>query len=78
MENKMNLKEKSIQIIESLYPADSDSDEIAKIGLTLLNQAKRIQGNWRHEPESVLIDYAMFCNELHKELLEKQIEKDGK
>lgn len=52
-------RNKAIQIIEGLFPADSEYPDTAEIGKKLLTQAKT--KSWRDEPIDVLIRYANLC-----------------
>jgi len=55
-----------IYTIESLYPADSDYQETRKIGVKLLEQAKREVDGWRTLPDDILLRYAQLCEEFHE------------
>jgi len=59
-------KGKAIQIIESLFPADSQYPKTRKTGLRLLEQAKQNVENWRDLPEKILFEYARLCEEEEK------------
>ena len=54
-------REEAIQEIDALFPADSDYIETNKIGIKLLEQAKR--NNWRNLPDETLFEYARLCQE---------------
>ena len=54
-------REKAIQVIESLYPADAPYPDTAAIGQELLEQAKMEVTGWRTEPDEVLIRNAQLC-----------------
>ena len=54
-------REKAIQIIESLFPADADYDLTRQIGERLLAQAKMEVQGWKNEPTPVLVRYAELC-----------------
>ena len=54
-------RKKAIEIIEALYPADSQFHDTATIGMELLAQAKHEINDWRNLPESVLVRYAELC-----------------
>ena len=56
----------AIQIINSLYPTDSQYPETNAIGEVLLSQAKLEYGatpDWRDEPTEVLVRYAELCKQ---------------
>ncbi|MDD5061763.1 MAG: hypothetical protein PHN44_05730 [Candidatus Marinimicrobia bacterium] len=54
-------KQKAIEIIEQLFPADSQYEDTAAIGKRLLDQAKEEIDGWRNLPEPVLVRYAELC-----------------
>ena len=54
-------REKAIQIIDSLFPADADYDKTREIGERLLAQAKMEVEGWKNEPTPVLLRYAELC-----------------
>ena len=54
-------REYAIEVIESLFPADSQFIDTAEIGRKLLEQAKSEVSGWRTEPTEVLIRYAELC-----------------
>jgi hypothetical protein len=60
-------RQKAIETIELLYPADSQYPDSAQIGKGLLLQAQDEVNNWRNEPTPVLIRYAQLCIELEQE-----------
>lgn len=60
-------RKRAIEVIECLYPADSDNPHSAKTGKGLLLQAKDEVNNWRNEPTPVLIRYSQLCIELERE-----------
>lgn len=60
-------RDRAVEIIEALFPADSQWPDTAKIGRELLEQAKRDCNNWRAESTNVLIRYAQLCMDLEKE-----------
>ena len=71
-------KEKAIQVIETLFPADSSWQGTSYKGENLLNEARNeIIGNWRNESEAVLIRYAELCiqeeSDQNRRLIRKQI-----
>lgn len=52
----------NILFIESLYPADSATTNIANIGKTLLASARATHGSdWRTESDDVIAEYAALC-----------------
>ncbi|MFD0862507.1 hypothetical protein ACFQ1M_09835 [Sungkyunkwania multivorans] len=54
--------EEAIGHIESLYPADSEYEDTAEIGIRLLTKAKReTMASWRDLPTNTLIRYAQLC-----------------
>jgi hypothetical protein len=57
----MDKKIRAIQIIEGLYPPDSEYPESAEIGKRLLEQAKQEVQGWRTESEEVLTRFAQLC-----------------
>jgi hypothetical protein len=60
-------KDQAIHIIEALFPADSNFQDTAEIGLKLFNQAcDEVQKSWRDESEELLIRYAQLCIEEEK------------
>jgi hypothetical protein len=60
-------KEELINIIEALYPADSQFSDTEKIGKALLDASMHeAHFNWRYLPESVLKIYAEKCEALEK------------
>jgi hypothetical protein len=59
-------KEKAIQIIESLFPADSKYPAARETGLRLLEQAKQNVLNWRDLANEVLFEYARLCEKEEK------------
>lgn len=69
-------REKAIETIELLYPADSQYPDSAQIGKGLLMRAKDEVNNWRNEPTPVLIRYAQLCIELEQEQERKARRKD--
>lgn len=56
-------RDECINIIQPLFPADSQYLSTADIGRRLLDQARRDCNNWRHEPLDVLERYAQLCIE---------------
>jgi hypothetical protein len=56
-------KKEAINIIEALYPADSQYKDSRETGKALLQQAKEELNNWRNEPPEVLIRYAELCQQ---------------
>lgn len=54
-------REEAIQLIEGLFPADSQYEKTNEVGEKLLAQAKREINGWRTEPTEVLIRYAELC-----------------
>lgn len=59
-------RDEAIEIIEALYPTDSDEPETNKVGEDLLEEARRLVGSprtWRDETTAVLIKYAELCRE---------------
>lgn len=56
-------REKAIDQIGCLYPADSQYPETAEVGKELLEQAKREIEDWRNLPTPILIRYARLCLE---------------
>ena len=54
-------RERLIDIIESLFPADADYPDTAEIGRELLRRAK--EADWRNEPTGILAVYARLCQE---------------
>ncbi len=56
-------REKAIQIIDSLYPTDCNFPKTNKIGIDLLEQAKRNVENWRNLPDATLFEYARLCEQ---------------
>ena len=54
-------REQAIQMIEGLFPADSQYIKTSEIGERLLAQAKMEVVGWRNEPTDVLIRYAELC-----------------
>jgi len=56
----MNRKE-AIEIIEGLYPVDSDYPDTNAVGDRLLARAKREAENWRTLPDAILFRYAELC-----------------
>ena len=61
-------RENAIETIEYLYPADSDYPDTRKIGIQLLEQAKRDADNWRNLPDATLIRYAELCQQKERGL----------
>lgn len=59
-------REKAIETIEMLYPADCEYLDTAEIGQKLLEQAKQEVAGWRTEPTEVLIRYAELCRQKEK------------
>lgn len=59
----MTTREDAIDVIESLYPADSDYPDTAKVGQELLERAERDVAGWRTKPDAVLFRYAALCLE---------------
>ena len=59
----LKTREDAIQVIEGLWPVDSQFIETAQIGQQLLNEARDRVGasDWRLESEEVLLAYAMLC-----------------
>lgn len=53
-----------IQIIESLYPIDSDFSNTNAIGETLLMEAIR-RHDWRKLPAEILQEYRTLCEYQH-------------
>ena len=51
----------AINVIEDMFPVDSDYPKTAEIGEKLLKQAKLEVIGWRTEPTAVLIKYAQLC-----------------
>jgi hypothetical protein len=51
----------AIEIIQSLYPADSEYPSTAAVGAKLLKRAQDEVCSWRTEPTDVLIRYAQLC-----------------
>ena len=60
-------REEVIQEIDDLYPTDSEFPETNKIGLELLEQAKRNCSNWRDLPDNILFEYRRLCRERLRE-----------
>ena len=56
-------REKAIETIEMLYPADCEYLDTAEIGQKLLEQAKQEVVGWRTEPTEVLVRYAELCRQ---------------
>ena len=56
-------REEAIEEIDALYPVDSDYIETNKIGIKLLEQAKRNTNNWRDLSDEILFEYARLCQE---------------
>jgi len=56
-------REYAIEVIQSLYPADSDWPDTAKVGQELLERAEREVAGWKTKPTEVLIRYAELCLE---------------
>ena len=54
-------KQKAINEIEGLFPADAEYSDTAEIGQRLLEQARREINNWRNEPEAILFRYLELC-----------------
>ena len=54
-------REEAINIIEGLYPADSEYPDSREIGITLLEQAKRETNNWRNCSDEIILRYACLC-----------------
>ena len=54
-------REKAIQEIEGLFPADSNYEKTNEIGERLLAQAKKELKGWRDEPTPILVRYAELC-----------------
>ncbi len=73
-------KENAIEIIEALYPADSQYADTAKIGKELLDKARCDVAGWRTEPTEVLIRYAQLCegreNQNQRDF-ERQCKREG-
>jgi|GEM_PF-4260746 len=60
-------KQKLIDIIGGLYPADSEFSDTKKIGKALLDDSMyEANFNWRDLPEGVLKIYAEKCETLEK------------
>ena len=57
-------RDEAIEIIELLFPADSEYPDTAVLGQKLLKQARREVTGWKTEPTEVLIRYAQLCIEL--------------
>jgi len=64
----------AIQIINSLYPADSRYPGVRTIGEELLAQARREvdERTWKDEPTPVLVRYAELCKRLERAAKSKQ------
>ena len=62
---------KAIQIIESLYPPDSQYDDTAEIGCNFMVIAILNAGSWRELPEPVLQKMAELCIYAEKSLSNK-------
>ena len=56
-------RQQAINIIEGLYPVDSQYSETNTIGERLLSQAKRECENWRTLPDAILFRYADLCQQ---------------
>ena len=56
-------RERAIEIIKFLYPANSQYKKTSEIGQKLLEQAKIDTASWENEPTTVLIRYAELCIE---------------
>jgi len=54
-------REEAIDVIETLFPADSDNPLTKQTGERLLKQAKKEVQGWRTEPTNVLVRYASLC-----------------
>lgn len=60
-------KQRLINIIQGLYPADSGFSDTQKIGKALLEDSMHEANfNWRDLPEGVLKIYAEKCETLEK------------
>lgn len=59
-------RSQAINIIESLYPPDSEYPETARIGQELLEEAKRRVSAWKQEPDDVLFMFASLCEQKEK------------
>ncbi len=58
------IRQRAIDLIEALYPADSPYDPT--IGQALLEQARRECDDWRNEPTPILVRYAELCQEFER------------
>lgn len=56
-------REQAIQIIEDLFPPDSQYPDTNAIGNRLLEQAKSEVNNWRTLPDDIIFRYAQLCEE---------------
>jgi len=56
-------REEAIQIINGLYPTDSEYERTNAIGVELLEQAKRNVENWRDLPDNILFEYCQLCEQ---------------
>lgn len=65
---------KLIQIIDSLFPADSEYVGPRDIGKRLLQQAKDDVNNWRNESIEVLARYAELCEQEETRIARRQNE----
>ena len=67
----------AINIIESMYPPDSDNKKTAKIGKHLLEQAKLECFPWRNEADNILIRFAELSREyLFESFSKNQLEPE--
>lgn len=60
---------KSIDVIQELFPADSQFDENRQIGTELFLAA--LAAEWRDAPDSVLHHYAALCQQQEKAMQEQ-------
>ena len=60
----------AIEVINSLYPPDSEFPDTAAIGQELLEQARNEVNGWQTEPTEVLIRLAELCIQKENEELQ--------
>lgn len=56
-------RKEAIEIIEGLYPVDSQFLKTNFVGERLLAQAKRECEDWRNLPDAILFRYADLCQQ---------------
>jgi hypothetical protein len=62
-DERVGEREQLIELIDALFPADSQDPETARIGRALLLEAQDQVQDWRDEPTEVLREYARLCEE---------------